>query len=123
MTVFVGEVASPRSVQELLATRGLTSPSSNSFDLPVMTKSSAITDEFEDVDYSHQTSNELLLGTFPSELAPAHPTQSGERWRNYAALWSSVRRFVEDVFIHVPGFQPLSENGSVHRDVGPKSQS
>src|SRR5882762_5278033 len=37
-----------------------------------------------------------------------------------AALRSSIRCFVKDVFIHVPGFQPLSENGSVHRDVRQK---
>jgi hypothetical protein len=29
-------------------------------------------------------------------------------------LWGSIRRFVEDVFFHVPGFQPLLENGTVH---------
>ena len=27
---------------------------------------------------------------------------------------------MEDVFFHVPGFQPLLENGSVHRDVRQK---
>src|SRR5438876_861373 len=40
LTVFVGESSSPRSCRNC-STRGLTSPSSNSFDLPVMTKSSA----------------------------------------------------------------------------------
>ena len=33
------------------------------------------------------------------------------------ALWGSIRRFVEDVFFHVPGFQPLLENDAVHRDM------
>jgi site-specific DNA recombinase len=37
-----------------------------------------------------------------------------------SALWSSVRCFVEDVFFHIPGFQPLLKNGSVHRDVSQK---
>src|SRR5260370_29438718 len=40
MTVFVGESSSPRSCRNC-STRGWTSPSSDSFDLPVMTKSSA----------------------------------------------------------------------------------
>ncbi len=40
MTVFVGESSSPRSCRNC-STRGLTSPSSSSFVLPVMTKSSA----------------------------------------------------------------------------------
>jgi hypothetical protein len=35
-------------------------------------------------------------------------------------LRSSIRRFVEDVFFHVPRFQPFLENGSVHRDVRQK---
>ena len=35
-------------------------------------------------------------------------------------MWGSIRRFVEDVFFHVSGFQPLLENGSVHRDMRQK---
>ena len=40
-----------------------------------------------------------------------------ERWGDNSTLWGSIRRFVEDMFFHVPRFQPLLENGSVHRDV------
>ena len=43
-----------------------------------------------------------------------------ERRGDNTALWGSIRRFVEDVFIHVPGFQPLLENGAVNRDVRQK---
>jgi len=40
--------------------------------------------------------------------------------RDNSALGSPVRRFVKDVFIHVPRFQPLLENDSVHQDVSQK---
>jgi site-specific DNA recombinase len=69
------------------------------------------------------------IGSGSNNAQPPHSTPSGTSQKpsyllrsgsNYAALWSSVRRFVEDVFIHVPGFQPLLENGSVHRDVSQK---
>ncbi len=53
---------------------------------------------------------------------PLKPVQRAicERWRNNSALWSSFRRFVKNVFIHIPGFQPLLENGSIHGDVSQK---
>ena len=41
----------------------------------------------------------------------------GERWGDNSTLGSSLRCFVKDVLIHIPGFQPLSENGAVHRNV------
>src|SRR5260370_40657071 len=44
----------------------------------------------------------------------------GERGRDDSALGSPIRRFVKDVFFHVPGFQPLLENDSIHRDVSQK---
>jgi hypothetical protein len=44
----------------------------------------------------------------------------GERWGDNSALWSSIRRFVKDVFVHISGFQPFLENGAVHRDVRQK---
>jgi hypothetical protein len=37
-----------------------------------------------------------------------------------STLGSPVRRFVKDVFFHIPGFQPLSENDSIHQDVSQK---
>jgi site-specific DNA recombinase len=40
--------------------------------------------------------------------------------RDDSTLGSPVRRFVKNVFIHVPGFQPLLENDSVDRDVSQK---
>ena len=43
-----------------------------------------------------------------------------ERGRDNSTLWGPVRRIVKDVFFHVPGFQPLLENDSVHRDVSQK---
>src|SRR3989442_14551291 len=39
-----------------------------------------------------------------------------ERGGDNSTLGSPVRRFVKNVFFHVPGFQPLLENDSVHRD-------
>ena len=33
---------------------------------------------------------------------------------------SPIRCFVKDVFFHIPGFQPLLENGSIHGDVSQK---
>jgi len=44
----------------------------------------------------------------------------GERGRDDSALGSPVHRFVKDVFFHVPGFQPLLENDSIHRDMSQK---
>jgi len=38
----------------------------------------------------------------------------------YSILGSPVRRFVKNVFFHVPGFQPLLENDSVYRDMSQK---
>jgi hypothetical protein len=35
-------------------------------------------------------------------------------------LWGPIRRFMEDVFFHIPGFQPLSENDPVHGDMSQK---
>ena len=40
-----------------------------------------------------------------------------ERWGDNSTLWGSIRGFVEDVFTHISGFQPLLENDSVHEDV------
>jgi hypothetical protein len=40
--------------------------------------------------------------------------------RDNSTLGSPVRRFVKDVFFHVPRFQPLLENDSVDRDVSQK---
>src|SRR5450631_292132 len=37
-----------------------------------------------------------------------------------STLWGPVRRFVKNVFFHIPGFQPLLENDSVYRDVSQK---
>ena len=37
--------------------------------------------------------------------------------RDNSPLWGPIRRFVEDVFVHISGFQPLLENDSVHGDV------
>ena len=37
-----------------------------------------------------------------------------------SALWGPIRCFVKDVFLHIPGFQPLLENGSIHGDVSQK---
>ena len=37
--------------------------------------------------------------------------------RDNSTLWGSIRGFVEEVFIHISGFQPLLENDSVHEDV------
>src|SRR5437016_2929069 len=34
--------------------------------------------------------------------------------RDNSALWGPFRCFMKDVFIHIPGFQPLLENGSIH---------
>jgi hypothetical protein len=43
-----------------------------------------------------------------------------ERGRDNSTLGSPVHRFVKDVFFHIPGFQPLLENDSIHRDVSQK---
>src|SRR5215470_2559223 len=40
-----------------------------------------------------------------------------ERGGDNSTLGSPVHRFVKNVFFHVPRFQPLLENDSVHRDV------
>jgi site-specific DNA recombinase len=37
-----------------------------------------------------------------------------------STLGSPIRRFVKDVFFHIPRFQPLLENDSIHRDVSQK---
>src|SRR6516162_3387469 len=60
----------------------------------------------------------------PSGL-PQNGRSDGPNGKNYllckrrerTALGSPVRRFVKNVFFHVPRFQPLLENDSVHRDV------
>jgi len=43
-----------------------------------------------------------------------------ERGRDNSTLWGPVRRIVKNVFFHVPGFQPLLENDSVHQDMSQK---
>jgi len=57
---------------------------------------------------------------FLQELLKSVQRAISERWGDNAALWSSIRCFVKDLFIHIPGFQPLLKNGSVHRDVRQK---
>jgi len=54
------------------------------------------------------------------ELLQSIQRAVSERWGDNTALWGSIRRFVEDVFFHIPGFQPFLENGAVHRDVRQK---
>src|ERR1700722_18323255 len=57
---------------------------------------------------------------FPQELLQSIQRTVRERWGNNSTLWSPICRFVEDVLIHISGFQPLLENDSVHGDVSQK---
>src|SRR6266481_2916907 len=43
-----------------------------------------------------------------------------ERGGDNSTLGGPIHRFVKDVFFHIPGFQPLLENDSLHRDVSQK---
>jgi hypothetical protein len=44
-----------------------------------------------------------------------------ERGGDNSTLGSPIRRFVKNVFFHVPEFQPPLENDSVHRDMSQKA--
>src|SRR6267378_3562904 len=61
-----------------------------------------------------QPPNSVPSGT---SQKPHYLLRSGS---NYSTLGSPVRRFVKNVFFHVPGFQPLLENDSVHQDMSQK---
>ena len=120
MTVFVGESSRPRSCRNC-ATRGWISPSSNSFDLLVMTKSSAYRTKLTQGFSPPRDLRRFPAGLFfPQESFQAVQRAVSERGGDNSTLGSPVRRFVKNVFFHVPGFQPLLENDSVHRDASPK---
>src|SRR2546430_15213409 len=120
MTVFFGESSRPRSCRKC-STRRFISPSSSSFDLLVMTKSSAYRTRL-----THGFSPPRDLRRFPAgylflqESFKSVQRAVSERRRDNSTLWSPVRRIVKNVFFHVPRFQPLLENDSVHRDVSQK---
>src|SRR5712671_5063240 len=117
MTVFFGESSRPGSCRKC-STRGLISPSSNSFDLLVMTKSCSVTDEIDTRLFTSQGLETFSCGVFfPQESFKAVQRAVSERGRDNSTLGSPVRCFVKNVFFHVPRFQPLLENDSVDRDV------
>ncbi len=57
---------------------------------------------------------------FPQDSFQSVQRAVSERGRDNSTLGSPIHRFVKDVFLHVPGFQPLLENDSIHRDVSQK---
>src|SRR5437879_6870339 len=118
MTVFFGESSRPRSCRKC-STRGLISPSSNSFagDDEVI----RVTDEIDTRLLTSKGLETFSCWIFvPQESFKAVQRAVSERRRDNSTLWSPVRRIVKDVFFHVPGFQPLLENNSVYRDVSQK---
>ena len=120
MTVFFGESSSPRCCRNC-STRGLTFSFQYFLRFAGDDEVVCVSDEIHRSGFTSER-----LETFPlRELflqEPLKPVQRAisERWRNNSALWGSFRRFVKNVFIHIPGFQPLLENGSIHGDVGQK---
>src|SRR6266851_5139900 len=120
MTVFFGESSRPRCCRKY-STRGLISPSSNSFDLLVMTKSSAYRTRLTHRFFTSKGLETFSCGiSFLQESFKSVQRAVSERRRDNSTLWSPVRRIVKDVFFHIPRFQPLLENDSVHQDVGQK---
>src|SRR5438128_1106293 len=120
MTVFFGESSRPRSCRKC-STRGLISPSSNSFDLLVMTKSSAkrtrLTQGFSPPRDLRRFPAGYFCRKSRSRRSSAQLASAGE----IIPPWGvPCRCFVKNVFFHVPRFQPLLENDSVDRDVSQK---
>jgi hypothetical protein len=54
---------------------------------------------------------------FPEYSLQAVQRTVGERCGNNSPLGRSFRRFVKDVFLHIPGFQPLLEDGPIRGNV------
>ena len=107
MTVFVGESSSPRFCRNC-STRGLTSPSSNSFDLPVMTKSSAYRMRLTQGLIPFEDLRSSLWVLLLQELLKSIQRSVSERRGDNTALWRPIGGFMKDVFFHIPGGQPSS---------------
>src|SRR5260221_3152167 len=110
MTVFVGESSRPRSCRNC-STRGLISPAGDDEVI-------RITDE---IDTRFLTSKGLETFScwvfFLQESFKSVQRAVSQRRGDNSTLGGPIHRFVKGVFFHIPGFQPLLENDSVHQDM------